>query len=125
MNFFEQQLRAILGNEPAFKNARYIGRACYASLDGGNKLKAEFITLSTADHYEALKLTAINPRDGEIDHLTLRFSDHFKRQAVHDYTAVPYIWTYGKDTEWYARPSIEDKTALGDAAQEYAEQGAD
>lgn len=121
MNFFESQLRAILGNQVAFEDAKYIGRACIASLEGGIKLKAEFTIIKTADHYEALKLTAINPTDGEVDRLTLRFDDYIQPQMIGGGALVPYIWTYDGQTKWYGRPLIADKAALGDAAQEYAE----
>ena len=94
MHISENQLRLIVGNQPAFGNAKYIGRACIASLDGGTKLKAEFVTCGTADHYEAIKLTAINSSDGEIDRLLLRFEDYFKKHTIGASQVTPYIWTY-------------------------------
>ena len=121
MNFFEQQLRFIVGNQPSFENAKYIGRACIASLDGGVKLKAEFIKGIMAERFIALQLTAINPSEGAIDSITLKFEDYFKkRNGV--YSKTPYIQSYkGDDTCWIDEPSIAEKAELGDAVQEYAE----
>ncbi len=121
MNYFEKELRAILGNQPFFKGAKYIGRACITSLDSGTKLKAEFVTCGTADHYEALKLTAINPSDGEIDRLLLRFEDYLNPHMIGGSKVTPYIWTYNGNSKWYGEPDMTEKIALGDAAQDYTE----
>lgn len=121
MNFFEEQLRFIIGNQSAFENAKYIGRACVASLDGGVKLKAEFVTRNTADKYEALKLTAIKPTDGEIDRLTLNFEDYFNKRNLSGIFKTPHIWIYNGKTDWYIEPTIAEKAALGDAVQDYTE----
>jgi len=119
MNFFEKQLRSLIGNQPAFENAKYIGRACVTPLNSGVKLKAEFIIGIIADRYEALKLTAINPADGIIDSLTLRFRDYFCETG--GAIRCPYIVETLRDNRWYSEPNIAEKAALGDAAQDYVE----
>ena len=98
MNFFEQQLRFIVGNQPSFENAKYIGRTCIASLDGGVKLKAEFIKGIMAERFIALQLTAINTSEGKIDSISLKFEDYFKKKTS-VYSKTPYIQSYkGDDT---------------------------
>ena len=44
MNFFQQQLKWILGNQPEFQDAKYVGRACFVPLVDGTRIKAELIT---------------------------------------------------------------------------------
>ena len=67
MNFFAAQLKWMLGNCPEFQNAKYVGRACFVPLSNGTNIKAEFVTRGTYQKYEALKLTAIDQEDGQID----------------------------------------------------------
>ena len=67
MNFFEAQLKWMLGNRSEFENAKYVGRACYVPLSNGTNIRAEFVTQGTYQKYEALKLSAINKADGQID----------------------------------------------------------
>ena len=115
MNFYEQQLRNIFGNE--FENTKYIGRACYFSFPDGNKVKAEFVTGGVANQYEALKLTAINRNEGSVDQLTLRFRDYFTRSSRQG--NIPHIWDdYGK-VQWYGTPLGSELAALSDAACDY------
>ena len=121
MNFFEEQLRFIVGNQPSFENAKYIGRACIASLDGGVKMKAEFVINNTINEYEALKLTAINPKEDKIDNMLLHFGDCFNKVNVGGIMMVPSFREYDGKAKWYIEPSIAEKAALGDAVQEYAE----
>ena len=119
MNFFEKHLRFIIGNQSAFEDAKYIGRACFVSMDSGVKLKAEFVIGEFKDRYEALKLTAINPAKEVIDSMTLQFRDYFDETG--GAIRCPYITENLRLAKWYDEPSIEKKAALGDAAQEYAE----
>lgn len=77
MNFFQQQLKWILGNQPEFQDAKYVGRACFVPLADGTRIKAEFITRGTHERYEALKLTAMNKSEGQIDATVLEFKDYF------------------------------------------------
>ena len=80
MNFFQQQLKWILGNQPEFQDAKYVGRACFVPLTDGTRIKAELITRGTHEKYEALKLTAMNKAEGQIDATILEFKDYFAAQ---------------------------------------------
>ena len=53
-NFFQTQLKRFFDSKPEFANAEYVGRACYLDLGNKMKLKAQFVTRSTIDKYEAL-----------------------------------------------------------------------
>ena len=71
--------------------------------------------------YEAIKLTAINKEDGQIDSTVLDFKDFFRSRpgsTAGSYT--PHIWTYNEKSEWYGTsPSYSEKEAIGEAASEY------
>lgn len=122
MNFFQEQLSWMLGTQPAFKNAKYIGRACFVPLADGTRIKAEFVTRGTQQKYEALKLTAINKAEGQIDTTVLDFKDFFAEQKESaSGTVVPHIWIYREKAEWYGMPQYSEKEALAEAANDYIE----
>ena len=121
MTYFASQLKWMLGNQPEFQDAKYVGRACFVSLANGTNIKAEFVTRGTHQKYEAIKLTAINKEDGQIDSTVLDFKDFFRsRPGSTAGTYTPHIWTYNEKSEWYGTsPSYSEKEAIGEAASEY------
>ena len=122
MNFFEQQLRALTGKTTSFKSANpvFIGRACFLTLSEGRRVRLEFITLGTAEQYEALEVTVINLRDGKIDSIRLRFTDYFApKQVGSGTTRTPHIWMCDGKARWYGEPAETEKTALSKAANDY------
>ena len=120
MNFFQQQLKWILGNQPEFQDAKYVGRACFVPLVDGTRIKAELITRGTHEKYEALKLTAMNKAEGQIDATILEFKDYFAAQKGSTAGAfTPHIWIYREKPEWYGAPGYTEKEELGKAAGEY------
>lgn len=113
MNYFEQELRRLFENDQAISDKRFIGRAFFGKLTDSLRVRVEFVTLSTADHYNAIKATVINRNDGPVDSLTLRFSDLFGKKQVSNSSfrdgISPYIWKYGDKIEWYVyKPTKED-----------------
>lgn len=105
MNFFQQQLKWILGNQPEFQDAKYVGRACFVPLTDGTRIKAELITRGTHEKYEALKLTAMNKAEGQIGATILEFKDYFATQKGSTAGAfTPHIWIYREKPEWYGTP---------------------
>lgn len=122
MNFFEQLLRGLTGKTTAFKSASpvFIGRACFLTLSEGRRARLEFITLGTADQYEALQVSVINLNDGKIDCIQLRFSDYFApKRTVGGDARAPHIWVYQGKAEWYGEPAETEKAALSKAASDY------
>lgn len=123
MNFFEQELRKIVG--PRCPDAAYVGRACYVRLNEMNRAKIQLVTCGTADRYEALQMTILNRNDGQVDSLRLRFADIWgKGQVSNLYIQQngPYAWTYNGKTEWYAyHPNAGDYQKLTDAVCGYLE----
>ena len=63
MNFFEQELRKIIGQSTAAADASYVGRSCFVRLNPDLRAKLTFITMGIASHYEALKMTILNRRE--------------------------------------------------------------
>lgn len=121
MNFFEAQLKWMLGNRSEFENAKYVGRACYVPLSNGTNIRAEFVTQGTYQKYEALKLSAINKADGQIDSVLLKFEDFCaSRPGSTAGTYTPHIWTYNNKSEWYGSPpKYSEKESIADAACDY------
>lgn len=81
MNFFEQELRKIIGQSTAAADASYVGRSCFVRLNPDLRAKLTFITMGIASHYEALKMTILNRKEGEVDNTVLRFSDLLGKKA--------------------------------------------
>ena len=124
MNYFEQELRRLFGNDTAISDKRFVGRAFFGRLTDNLRVRVDFVTMGTADHYEALKATVINRNDGQVDALTLRFSDLLGRKVVSNPNfregISPYIWKYGDKIEWYVyTPTKADYDQISEAINDY------
>lgn len=122
MNFFEQELRKIIS--PKYPDAIYVGRACFVPLSEGTRARVEFTELGHADHYPALKMTVLNPKEGAVDRLLLRFSDLLGKKQVSNPNfsngVVPHIWVDGLKPEWYVyQPTAQDYAAMRGAVTDY------
>ena len=117
MTFFEQELRKIVG--ASYPNARYVGRAAYVEINRGNIVKIEFVTQGYADHYSALRASIINWNDGQIDSVTMRFSDYFAPRRLPMGREL-HAWTDNGKTDWYGfTPSGLDYANLISAVRDY------
>lgn len=123
MNFFEQELRKIVGI--AHPDTTFVGRACYVRLSDRIRAKIQFTTCGTAERYEALQMTILNGNDGQVDTLRLRFADIWGKGQVnnlYNQQIGPYAWTYNGETEWYAyHPNSQDYRKLTKAVSDYLE----
>lgn len=124
MNYFEQELRRLFGNDSAISDKRFIGRVFFGKFTDNLRVRVEFVTMGTSDHYEAIKATIINCNDGPMDALTLRFSDLFGRKSVSKPNfregISPYIWKYGDKIEWYVyKPTKADYDQISEALNDY------
>ena len=124
MNYFEQELRRLFGNDVAISGKRFVGRAFFGKLTDNLRVRVEFVTMGIADHYEAIKATVINRNDGPVDTLTLSFSDLLGRKSVNNPNfregISPYIWKYGDKIEWYVyKPTKADYDQISEALNNY------
>jgi hypothetical protein len=124
MNYFEQELRRLFGNDAAISDKRFVGRAFFGKLTDNLRVRVEFVTLGTADKYEAIKATIINRNDGPVDALTLRFSDLLGKKMVSNPNfrngIAPYIWKYGDKIEWYVyKPTKADYDQISESLNDY------
>lgn len=119
MTFFEQELRKIVG--AIYPDAKYVGRAAYVDIGGGNRGKFEFVTLGIADHYEGIRASVINQNDGKLDAVTLRFADLFSPKKL-PMGQQPHAWANGGKVEWYGfTPTAVDYDTLIAAVSDYTE----
>ena len=124
MNYFEQELRRLFGNDADISDKRFVGRAFFGKLTVKLRVRVEFVTLGTADKYEAIKATVINRNDGPVDALTLRFSDLLGKKMVSNQNfrdgIAPYIWKYGDKIEWYVyKPTKADYDQIFGTLNDY------
>ncbi len=121
---FEQELRRLFEKNAAFSDARFVGNTCYGRLNEDVRIKVRFVTCGYADNYEALKVTLINRREGEIDSTLLRFRDLWGMKKVSNPNfrdgVSPHLWVSNGKLEWYAyQPNEADRQALKTAVQTY------
>lgn len=124
MNFFEQELRKIMAQSNAAADASYVGRSCFVRLDPDLRAKLTFITMGLASHYEALKMTVLNRKEGEVDNAILRFSDLLgKKQTANpnfQNGILPHIWDDHGKPMWYVyQPQQKDYQLLAESVDEY------
>lgn len=117
MNCFEKELKKIMN--PICPEATYVGRACFVNLGIENKAKLQFVTGGVADQYEALKMTVLNRREGDIDNTLLRFSELFACKGK-SRTFCPSFCDYGNGPAWHLYdPTQEDYAALRNSISRY------
>ena len=74
MNFFENELRKIVKPGVPFTDPTYLGSACFGTLDENLRVKFQFVTCGTSEHYEALKATIINRNEDPVDSVVIKMS---------------------------------------------------
>lgn len=122
MNFYEQELRKIIGI--GFPQATYVGRACYIPLGEQLRAKIQFTTCGCVDKYEGLRVTILNRHEGKMDEILLEFGDLLGLRPVDNPNfpqgVIPHIWVDREQPRWYAyKPMSQDYDLLGQSAQAY------
>jgi hypothetical protein len=126
MNFFEQELRKFFAKNNNFDDVKFIGKACYGTLGEKTRMKLEFVTLGTHQQYEGIRATVLDKTDGEIDSLTLKFTEIWgKKKLSHPNFREemnPHIWFYNGTAEWYAyQPTPADYKEMANSVCDYAD----
>ena len=105
MNFFESELKKIMGNSNILKDQKYVGRMCYGTISEDLRARIEFVTLGVHDHYAGLKTSIINRKEGVVDSMLLRFTDIWGKPKVSNPNfregVNPHIWTDNGKSDWY------------------------
>lgn len=126
MNTFEKELSRIFDQYDGLQNKKYVGRTCYGELGPDLRVKAWFISQTISRQYDALRMKILNRTDGEIDSLTLRFTDIWGTKKVNNPNfregIRPHIWENDANISWYAYlPTEQDYAAIREAAASYLE----
>ena len=94
-------------------------------LDASRQVRAEFVTMGHADHYEALRVTLLDNDLGVVDKLTLRLKDVWGKKAIPNNPylksgVTPHIWVNDDKTDWYAyHPTPADYQVIRQATSDY------
>lgn len=124
MNFFEQELKNIMAGSAILKDQKYVGRLCFGTVDESIRARIEFVTTGTSSHYDGIKASIINRKEGVVDSMLLRFSDIWGKKKVSNPNfrdgIVPHIWTDNGKSDWYVfKPSKEDYKQLSAGIERY------
>lgn len=126
-NFFEEELRKLFGDGTVISSPHFAGQACIGTLGSGLKVRAQFVTTTFAEQYDALKITVLNRQDGPVDTLSLKLRDIWGKKTVPGNPnfkngVSPHIWIYDGKAKWYAyQPTQADRTQLLEAVRQYLE----
>ena len=126
-SLFEQELRKLFEDGKIIRSPHFAGEACLGTLGKDLRVKAQFVTTGYADHYDALKLSVLNPGSGPVDTMLLKLKDVWGKKSVPNNPNFrngisPHIWVDKGKAEWYAyQPTSEDRKQLCRKAAEYLE----
>ena len=124
-DFFERELRKLFSDGEIIQSPRFTGRACLGTLGKDLRVRAQFATTGVSDHYDALKITVLNRKDGPVDTLILKLRDVWGKRPVPNNPnfrdgVFPHIWVDGGKPEWYAyQPTPADMERLCQEVEQY------
>lgn len=123
---FTSELHKIFDGVDNLDNKKYVGRAFYADIDENIKFKAEFISMNSYEHYDALRFKVIRRDEGEIDANTIRLKDIWGMKPVANGNfpngVSPHMWINRGILEWYAySPTPRDMEMLTDQISDYVD----
>ena len=123
-NFFEEELRKLFGNCEVIEAPVFLGGVCAGTLDSDLRVRAEFVATAEKDEYDALLVRVINRGGGEVDRLTLRFTDVWGKkprqkspQTVED--TEPCVVAFANRADWVVTPDDEDRRLLRERVGQY------
>lgn len=124
-NFFERELRKLFEDGEIIQFPCFTGRTCMGTLGRDLRVREQFATTGVSDHYDALKITVLNRKDGPIDTLILKLRDVWGKRPVPNNPnfrdgVFPHIWVNGGKPEWYAyQPTPADMERLCQEVEQY------
>lgn len=122
MTTFEKELRKLFDHDAIFSDTRFVGRTCYGKISDSLRIRAEFVTLGHANHYEALKVSLINRNEGVTQSSGLDRHAVFSRQRSDKFSENHVIATQSarqhKDaTDLVCQPEIFGQSQYGNYAE--------
>ena len=120
MNFFEKELRNMFGKSEMLQDAKFCGRVMLSRLDDDLRLKLQFKSIGTADHYNAIEAKVLNRNDGEVDKQVFLFKDIIGFRKGDIGYMEPYIWDYRGEVSWYTPVLDSEKARIAQAVLDYA-----
>ena len=127
MNFFETELRKIFMNQGILDNPTFVGRTCYGEIGEDLRARVEFVAPKTVDHFSAVRVSILNPKEGVIDQTQIRLEEllGIKEVPGNPYFrngVSPYIWIYNGKADWYAfTPKKEDYEMIRESVRSYVD----
>ena len=123
-NFFDEELRKLFGNGEVIEAPVFLGGVCAGTLDSDLRVRAEFVAAAEKDEYDALLVRVVNRGGGEVDRLTLRFTDVWGKkprqkspQTVED--TEPCVVASANRADWVVTPDDEDRRILRERVGQY------
>ena len=123
-NFFEEELRKLFGNGEVIEAPVFLGGVCAGTLDSDLRVRAEFVATAEKDEYDALLVRVVNRGGGEVDRLTLRFTDVWGKkprkkspQTAED--TEPCVVASANRADWVVTPDDEDRRILRERVGQY------
>lgn len=118
---FKKELHKVL--DPLKRDVVYVGTDAYIRL-GDVRVKVQIITTSTYRHYDAVRLTAINRTDGEIDKSVIEFLELWGMLPTTNPNfrggVAPHIWDDTHRPGWYvSAPSPAQYKILTKEVEKY------
>ena len=122
MNFFEEELKKMVGGSTILKNQKYLGHNCYGTIGEDLRARVEIVTNRTRDQYEAVKISVFKRTEGVIDCIVIPFTDVWGYPKTPSFPEgrAPYIWSYDQSSSWYAfKPQSADYKKLAQSIEKY------
>lgn len=125
MSFLEQEMRKIIENSRYCDKATFLGALCYVKTEDYIRMRLEFAG-DGGFHYDGIKMTMINYREGEVDSYTVKFSDILGLKGHDDPLCrgglSPHIWNDGGELEWYLyHPEQSEYMKIAEVVDRYAD----
>lgn len=123
MDFFEQEMRAMFGENRLLCNMKFVGKTMIGALDESKLLKVQFINTAAGGYYNAFLVSVIDKENGVMDTQIMKFSEiigKYKLRCSSEFIS-PYIWDERGEPRWYTPVTDAQKAQIAEKVLSYAE----
>lgn len=123
MDFYEQEMQKMFGENQCLQKTEFVGKTMLAMLDDRKLLKVEFINTAAANHYNAVRVSIIDKENGVMDKQIMKFSEiigTYKLRSSSE-SIQPFMWDDGERSEWYVPITNAQKAKIAEKVISYAE----